>query len=207
MRIFATVDVLKFESKRYTAAMHAAIDKRMKMAALAFVRAAIVRIPVDTGMAAGSFLHLGRYLGRIGLASGDFVKSYIDGNRRSGTGQFYGPPASKGNPETKNEFTTGRLGLVPRPASQSFVKKGNRHQFEFDIRVFYITLNDLVGSKGTGPWGAFEAGRIAFLVTMRNLKKDFPAIQAFMTKTTISLGRSGLTRVGPVRLRKQEKIQ
>ncbi len=202
-RVHITADLLKFDSKGYSKDLHAAISLQMKRAALAFVRAALLRIPVDTGMAAGSFLHLGRYLKRIGLDDAG-VQAYVNANRKSPTGKYYHRPGKKGAPIDKDEYTPGNYGLVPRPASLSFQKKRNQHLFNFESKVFHLTLNDL-GLAGEG-WGAFEAGRSAFLAEMRNLRSAIPSIKGHVTKSTITLGRSGLTRTPPVRLRKQETV-
>lgn len=205
MRVHITADLLKFDSKAYTADLHAAINRQMRLAALAFVRAALLRIPVDTGMAAGSFLHLGRYFRRIGL-SDPGVEEYINANRKSPTGKYYHKPGSAGNPIPKDEFTSGSYGLVDRPASLAFARKKNKHIFNFESKVFHLTLNDLGLVPGSG-WGAFEAGRSAFLAEMRNLRSAIPSIKGHVTKSTITLGRSGLSRTPPVRLRQQETVK
>lgn len=204
MRFNATVDVLKFDSRGYTKAFHLSIERQMKAAARAFVRAAVLRIPVDTGMAAGSFLHLGRYLKRIGIP-GSSVQGYINANRKSPTGKYTYSPGSPKRPIPKNEFTPGKYGLTTEPAA-AFQRKGNQHVFEFKSQVFHLTLNDLFGTHGQAPWGAFEAGRLEFLATIKKLVTKVPKVKEHMTKTTITLGQSGLKTAAPVRLRKQQKV-
>lgn len=204
MRFYATVDVLKFDARTYSKAFHDAIDRQMKAAARAFVRAAVLRIPVDTGMAAGSFLNLGRYLKRIGIPGG--VGGYIDANRKSPTGRYYHRPGKAKKPIPKNEFTPGNYGLVTDPVA-AFQRKGQQHLFEFKSEVFHLTLNDLFGSHGRAPWGAFEAAQLAFLATLKTLVTKVPGVKEHMTKTTVTLGQSGLKAAAPVRLRKQQKVR
>ena len=205
MRFYATVDVLKFDARTYSKAFHASIDRQMKSAARAFVRAAVLRIPVDTGMAAGSFLNLGRYLKRIGLPGGG-VQGYVSLNRQSPTGKYYHKPGRAERPIPKDEFTPGNYGLSTDPVA-AFQRKGHQHLFEFKSEVFHLTLNDLFGTHGRAPWGAFEAGQQAFLATVRTLVTKVPDVKEHMTKTTVTLGQSGLKAAAPVRLRKQQKVR
>lgn len=194
-RLRATIDIVKFDSKEYTKALKKQVELQTKQAARALVRAAVSQIPVDTGMAAGSFLNLSRYLRNIGLTI----------TAKSRTGKYYGKPGGPGHPIPKNKNTPGDYGLVI-PNEKVFTWVGNRHVFTFQSKVVHLTLNDLIGTKGTGPWNAFQAGQAAFLQEMRNLKKRLPSVKSYLTKTTVSLGAGhGLKRTSPVRIQRQER--
>ncbi len=206
-KLTATVQVPKFDTVAYTKAVLRQIELQMKQAARAFVRAAVSRIPVDTGMAAGSFLNLGTYLRKIGLGdNGNLsVRTYIDVNRKHGTGKYYHSPGSAGNPIPKNEDTPGNYDLVTknvdvlRPTS-------NGASFQFQSSVYHLTLNDLIGSKGTGPWHSFEYGQAAFLLEMRGLKSRLPRVGDYITKTAVTLGaNNGLSSGKEIRVRRQKK--
>lgn len=210
-RINATFTLKKFESKTYTQALKKQVENKMKQAARAFVRAAVSHIPVETGMAAGSFLNIGRALKNIGLGD-QTVLTYIR-SQQTGAGEYkskyggssnqwyYGKPGSAGHPIPKNELTASSYNLTT-PVDEIIKTEGNKTSFTFQSRVFYLTLNDLFGSKGTGPWGAFEAGQQAFLAEMKNL--EIPKVVDYITETVISTGtRSGLKHAPRVRIRKQ----
>jgi len=210
MRVNASLDLLKFDSKGYTKELHASIARQMRVAALAFVRAALTRIPVDTGMAAGSFLLLGRYLRRIRIGDAH-VESFVSAQRKTprGKGRYYYPPGSSTRPIPKDEHSPGDNGLVAKPASLSFQQKENKHSFIFETRVFHFTLLDL-GLAGDTPWDAFRVGQEAFVASMRGLALIIPPVHGFITRSNVTIGRSGIKRgkdAPIIRIRKQETVK
>lgn len=190
-RIYGTLDVLKFDNVGYTKAARKALEVQFRRAARAFVRAAIPKIPVQTGMAKGSFLNLGRYLRiAIPISPTKFNQKYY--------------PPGKGRPIPKTPESGAALST---PAQQTIKWVGNRLLFEFQSSVFHLTLEDLIGVRSpTSPWGSFAAGRTAFLQEMRNLKDRLPSIKSYITKTTITYGRGQPIVSAPIRLRQQEKV-
>lgn len=190
-RIYGTVDILNFDDKGYTKAVREAMEVQFRQAARAFVRAAIVRIPVQTGMAKGAFLNIGRYLRvAVPISPTRFFQKY----KLPGGG--YIPK----NAESGALLTTQPENMI--------TWKDTRLSFEIDSEIFHLTLQDLIGyNSPTSPWGAFLAGRVAFLEEMRNLKNRLPKIKSYTTRTTVSFGRGGGIKSTPVRLRKQEKTK
>jgi hypothetical protein len=210
MRVSATLDLLKFDSKGYTKELHASIARQMRVAALAFVRAALSRIPVDTGMAAGSFLLLGRYLRRIKIGDAH-VESFVSSQRQTPRGKkwYYLGKGKNQRRVPKDEHTPGNEGLVDRPASLAFQKKENNHLFVFETRVFHFTLLDL-GLTGDPPWDAFKTGQEAFVASMRGLALVIPPVHGYITKSTVTIGKSGIKRekgAPIIRIRKQETVK
>lgn len=187
-RIYGTVDVLNFDAAGYTRAVTAAIEAEFRQAARAFIRAAIPRIPVQTGMAKGSFLNVGRFLRvAVPIAPTRFNQRYY--------------PPGGGNSIPKTPESGAALSTQP---NEMITRVGNRFVFEFSSRVFHLTLEDLIGVH-SGPWGAFAAGRAAFMQRMRQLRTRLPRIGEYVTRTSITYGRSSPIRSAPVRLRQQER--
>lgn len=117
---------------------------RIRQAARAFVKAAIVKIPVDTGEARGTFLPLGRFLN---------VAVPIGGEPRRGKSAQTG---SSPNKQLLFTFGSEELG----------------EYFEIDWQLFHFWFNDFFthhypkGQLPT-PWGSIEAGKQAFMEYMK----------------------------------------
>lgn len=188
MRIYGTVDVLNFDAAGYTRAVREAIEAEFRQAARAFIRAAIPRVPVQTGMARGSFLNVGRFL-RVAVP--------ITPTRFN---QRYYPPGGGSIPKTPESGAA----LSTRPESM-IKRQGNRVTFTFQTGVFHYTLEDAIGVR-SGPWGSFAAGRAAFTARIRNLRTRLPKIGAFVTRTSITFGRGSPIASAPIRLRQQERV-
>lgn len=190
-RLYGTVTVPKFDAVGYTKAVKESIEIQFRKAAAKFVRAAIAGVPVQTGMAKGSFLNIGRFL-RVAIP--------ISPSKRN---QWYYPPGGGGRiPKTPQQGAA----LSTQPAD-AFKWNGNRLSFEFETGVFHYTLNDLIGIHGP-PWGTFAAGRDAFIAEMSlGLRTRLPNIGSFITLTSITYGRGRVIRSTPIRLRKQETVR
>lgn len=183
MRIYGTIDVLKFDSKGYSAALKKAIEVQFRQAARAFIRAAVPLIPVDTGMARGSFLNIGRFLK---------VAVPINPLRR---GQRYYPGGLPKTPQAGANLST--------PITEIFTWDGDKLAFTFQSKVLHLTLEDHIGVRSpTAPWKAFDAGRDAFMSTLHGMK--LPKVKSYVVKTTITFGRGSKVTSSPIRLRKQE---
>lgn len=189
MRLYGTIDLLEFDSTGYTAAVNRAIEAEFRQAAREFIRAAYPLVPVQSGMARGSFLNIGRFLRvAVPIAPRRFNQRY------------YPPGGGASIPKTPESGAS-----LSTPPNQIIRRDGNRVIFEFNTRVFHYTLEDLIGVR-SGPWGSFAAGRAAFMTRMRNLRNRLPNIGSYITRTTITYGRSTPIRSAPVRLRKQETV-
>lgn len=195
-RLYGTVIVPKFDAIGYTNAVKKSIEIQFRKAAAAFVRAAIDPskgggVPVQTGMAKGSFLNIGRFL-RVAVP--------ISPRKRN---QWYYPP-NGGARIPKTPQTGAALSTQPADA---FKWNNNRLSFEFETGVFHYTLNDLIGIHRS-PWGTFAAGREAFIREMsEGLRQRLPNIGSFITLTSITYGRGRVIRSTPIRLRKQETVR
>lgn len=190
-RLYGTVDILTFDSKGYTATLRKGLEVQFRQAARAFIRAAIPLIPVQTGMARGSFLNIGRYL-RVAVP--------INPTKFN---QQYFPPRG-GDPIPKTPESGAALSTSP---DQIIRWEGDRISFEFQSGVFHLTLEDLIGVRSpTAPWHSFITGRLAFHNELRNLRNRLPKIKSFVTRTSITFGRGSTIRKTPIRLRQQEKV-
>lgn len=116
-------------------------------AARAFVRAAASRVPVETGMARGSFLNLGAFVN-------ERIPIRIRRNRNNGT-KIYG-----------HEYKNPQAG-----ADKADFKLTNR-TFTFSTDVEHFFQDRFVGNSPKSPWGSIAAGQRAFERVMKaGLKK------------------------------------
>jgi hypothetical protein len=188
MRIFGSLQLLDYEAEEHTEAIRQALLAHFKKAARAFVRAAVPLIPVQTGMARGSFLNIGLFLNvAVPINPTQFNK-------------FYYPP--EGGRLPKNAAIGANLTTAPRDMIK--ITSENRITFEIQSRVFHLTLEDIIGVR-SGPWHSFEAGRIAFMNVLRTFRA--PSVKAFVNRTSITFGRGANIRSAPIRLKKQETIR
>lgn len=195
-------DILKIDSKRSAKIINEFLLKEYRVAAAAFVREAIKHIPVDTGMAAGSFLHIGRLLRvAINITPKKTREVTIRGrNYTINYGKrfpyYYHSPAYRKpkTPELGSQLTSvngtpsDQLGDDP---NSLFKQIGASIEFKLSAKTFHLTLNDLVGSSGTGPWGAFAKGEEVMMARLRTMNKRFPSIDKFLLRSRISVGRGG----------------
>lgn len=190
MRMYGTIDVLSFDDKEYSKALRKRLEKAFREAASEFVRAAVPLIPVETGMARGSFLNIGRLLKiLIPITPTRFNQQYYIANRIS-------------LPKTPEQGA-----LLSTPNNELFKWDGNKFKFTFESRVFHLTLEDVFGVRSpSAPWRAFETGRDAFIAHIKSLKGLFPDIKQFMSKATITFGRGTVTKSPRISLRKQATV-
>jgi hypothetical protein len=169
-----TLDVLKVDERKAQQKYDIAIRRQMNNAARAFVRAAVKRIPVDTGMARGSLLHLGRLL-RVAVP----IRPKPSIRERN-----YQYEPARGQPKTAalgSELTVSHI-----------TKKGSRYEFIFHTQIFHLILNDVWGSAHTGPWNALSAGRQEAQRYMRGTApKRMPHPTEYLLKSRHSIGRGG----------------
>jgi hypothetical protein len=131
------------------------LSRQIRQALRAFLRAAIPRIPVDTGESRGSLLHLSRLLR---------VKNTIK-PRRFRTVTVDGKQYTIDNTEllkTKNKDTGAAQTFVNGRRSSNLTKNNmfnvNKTTFNFKFKTDILQI-DIHDDK----WGAFKAGRSAFI--------------------------------------------
>lgn len=179
-RILAEIDTLKFKRTEYTAAVKKHIDRQFRNAARAFLRAAIPRVPVDTGMAVGSFLNIGRMLN---------VAVPIRGVNTRKKRYYYSP--------ARGQLKTPALGA--KLSSMSLITESeDKLKFELKSGVFHYNLLDFIGvfhksGANMGAWGSFEAGQRAFMEVMSDLgnRYRFPQLKDYIVKTRTTVTTSG----------------
>lgn len=192
MRIAISIKakLFEFDEEAFKSARAEAVRIHIRQCARAFVRAAITKIPVQTGMAKGSFLNIGR-----------FLKVNIPLNGKSSKRQRY----RKGRTWTEKNIwyyppTGSRLPKTPESGANltafSFPAASGKFGFIINSKVFHYTLQDEFGGRSpSSPWESMRAGREAWREEMKKIKKRLPKITDYLLESTISLGAGagGLT--------------
>ena len=144
-----------FDAPAYIRALDFAISDQMVESSRAFLRAALVRVPVDSGMSRGSFLNLGRVINQAVPIR----------PRRTGL-TYYGPPRLPKTPASG--------ALLSSKEEDLFVSDGRTHSFNFSSLVKQFLLHD-------PTWGATQAGLSAFIADFnKNLPSKIPPISKFI---------------------------
>lgn len=185
LQIQALVQITQFDAKRYNEQMMKYLDQQMRIAAKVFAEAALAKIPVRTGFAAGSLGALSELIGAkarfnplvaaaraiIGAAKKLFK---LEGN---GIVEYYYPPGGGKilkTPTSGRQFATQLTDIIKR--------EGNIILFDFEVDISYFSLQDInVGRSPTAPWGAFEAGEEAMVKYIEEvLIPNTPAFEDFI---------------------------
>jgi hypothetical protein len=170
-------EVIRLDHKAFSKTAIETLDTQMRNAAREFLRAAIPRVPIDTGMAVGSFLNIGRFL-RIAVPIGPGPYSRKHPNWK--TPQTY--THTDGTKMPKTPESGANLSTDP---AQAFRREGEKVSFDFRSDVYHYMLND-IGLK-YGPWHSFSAGRAAFEEYTREiLPGKLPKVYEFIRKRNIS---------------------
>lgn len=165
MKLSGTINILRFDSDAYTKAFRKALEIQMRQATRAFLRAAIPLVPVQTGMARGAFLNIGRFLNvAVPITPTVF-------------GKFYYPGRLPKTAETGALLTTHPEDII--------TIEGDRITLHIDTQIIHLALEDIIGVH-SGPWGSFEAGRKAFIKAMKNIKQRLPKIKSYITRTKVT---------------------
>lgn len=195
------ISKFKFSSGEFTDAVKKAVIIQMRNAARQFVRAALVSVsgsfPVDSGMAKGSFLNLGRLL-RVAVPISP---------KRTNL-KYYGAGA-------RGRIKTPELGaeLSTQYDSVEDVIKENASGFvfSFDAKTFHYLLNEFYSTRQPdSPWNTFEAGRRAFMESIKGSMSKMPRVTSFLDQTTISFGqgtRGNMKTETRMRRRVQETVE
>ena len=185
LRINITAENFVFNPEALQKEVMAKIFKQVRLAAAEFVKASVPRVPVDTGMARGSFLNLIRALKNAGIPVELPSPLKRVSKRKKPVWYYQDGKRFRKQPLTGQKFSETTLKMT---ASQIV--------FNFKSKLLYYAIMDFYNVNGHGPWESFEAGRQAFLAKMDELKTAVPDVTKFLTKTEFS------TR-GGVRIRKQ----
>lgn len=201
------IELLEYDKRAHIEAIHKKLELHMRIAARAFIRAAIADdgIPVVTGMAKGSFLNIGRAL-RVAIPIHPVkrtrerkTKIYVVED------EWYYPPTGgkiRKDPEAGASLSTTK--------DEMFVKTDKGLAFFFDSRVFHYTLEDQIGVRSpTAPWKTLQKGREAFILSMADFKDRAPSVKKYIIKTTITFGKNGyhIKRGERLRERKQRTVK
>lgn len=181
LKLLVRGSLLKFDAQTAQKDIRKAVQNRMRLAAAAFIRASVPHVPVDTGMARGSFLNLARALTRAGFPVSVDINPVRVGTRKKPIWYY----SEKGERLPKRPTTGASL------SEYAFYSKGDKYTFDFETNVWHYAIMDFYNVKGNGPWESFKIGREAFLSVMQGLKDDIPNLEKYITKTTV---RSGSAR-------------
>jgi hypothetical protein len=191
IKISVIYNELSIDTNAYEIVLKRYINDQMKLAAVKFAEAALQRIPVRTGFVAGAFSILTDLLGsaakfnpivshtRSQLAT-KFRKSI---NSKFGVGEYYYPGGGVRilkTPQSGKQFAT--------QPGQIFTQNGATSTFRFNVDITYFQINENVsGYAPTAPWGAFVAGKDAFVKYLRDVAiPGLPKISDFIKRRRVS---------------------
>lgn len=185
LKIDVKLENISIDPEAYMKEVMAKVFKQVRLAAAEFVKASVPRVPVDTGMARGSFLNLIRALKNAGIPVEMPPALKRVGKRKKPVWYYQDGMRYRKQPLTGQKFSETTLKMT-----------ASKIIFNFKSKLLYYAIMDFYNVNGNGPWESLEAGRQAFLAKMDELKTMVPDVKKFLTKTEFS------TR-GGVRIRKQ----
>lgn len=197
----ATVKLSSFEldKGRYSRTLDQAIMQQMRMAARAFLSAAVRAVPVRTGFARGSLRNLqeatsgvqGGPTIDVSTPAGQFLKAaqllrntpfrHSAEAKKSGLYSFTRHGLQKAGAVGPLEYyRDGKRRILKTPQagrefatqpSQIFREDGFVYTFNFEVFISYYNINDaFTNSKTPGtPWDSFRAGRATFLNYLKTM--------------------------------------
>lgn len=185
MRFYATINALKLDKNRYTKAIKSHIYSSFGRAAVKFMDAAAPAIPVDTGMARGTFLNMLALARNLGINTSASIPATPQRTRKNGLPLTY--YHHDGTKRDKIPVEGANLSTKPDKIIQF---RGDKINMEFNTSVWHLDLNERFNTRVPGtPWHSFNRGREAFLRSLADLKDNMPRIEKFIAVTTISGGR------------------
>lgn len=192
MRIRGTFIAKEYDKKAFKDAVLKAISIHHRQAIREFIRAAVPKIPVQTGMARGSYLNIGRLL-RIAVpitGRSNYRTRTRDGRTWTEFNYWYYPPG-KGRRLPKTPASGAAL------TAFKIEQKGTKFNFILNSRVFHLTLQDELKVRSpTSPWQSMRAGREAYVNYLKTINKRIPKLNDYAITTMISVGQGsgGLSR-------------
>lgn len=226
-RIRATIRIPGLDLPNLKNAIKQAIELQSRIAARAFVRASVPRVPIQSGMARGSFLNLGRALGvavpipvayRGDVAYVEVARKrkgirphlYKDGDTYKKYIKWYYHPNGKRyrkTPQTGADLSSVQAGAK---AEDLFTWKDNGTLvFNFQSAVNHFNLNDFLGGTpnvASSPWGAFETGKDAYIAEIAKIRDRLPKVSDFMFESNITHGALSRYRDEKIRIRNRKKF-
>lgn len=165
MRLRLQVREFKFESEKYRKAVLAAMEKQVKRAARAFLRAAIPHVPVVSGQARGMLKPLGR-----------FLKVKVD-TQGAVSDRSRGRSVLRG----ENEGYKGPFIIVEH----------DRVIFAYSITTLHYRINEIKSPGGRGPsglsypWESIKKyGREAFQKELKKgIAKRIPRLKNYIKRS------------------------
>lgn len=210
MRISATIGKLEFDAKGARDDFLAALYHVMLQAAEQFIQTAAPRVPIDTGMARGSFLNLLQLLRANGYGHGVFIPT--EPQRVSDTGKplrYYPVRVGRHGGRKYAIYSSKTMPKTPATAMKLstalhsiLALKGDQWVFTYETRVNHFNLNEYARN-----WHAFVLGRQAmdaFLVSAK-VKDALPDLSSYVKVSTLSSGRPNPHSDFKVRIQKKVK--
>lgn len=189
-----SAELAQLDLAKITKGIQNAMRIRMRNAARAFVRAAVQQnlVPIQTGMARGTFLNIGRLLKvAIPLSGARFTRI----NKKSGTVRKGSPIIYYYGPDGKILKTPQAGAALATQTQDIFSDNGAIFNFHYGNDVIHYNINDFFPRVRGAPWGSYEAGAEAFIADMqKNLPKYFPQLLTALATVTITGGPNGYTR-------------
>jgi len=223
MNFSAQLTSFDLDAGRYSKALDLEIQRQMRMAARAFVAAAVRAIPVRTGFVRGAFRNIEEAIGvniagstssakivKKAMASGKMTKadvfltlaSIFKGHIREGKEKGLGSQLPGGG----EYYQDGKRKVLKTPQSgrafatqpeQIFSNKDFIYNFNFNVAISYFNMNDMFANPHTpsSPWNAFSIGRLTFLNYMKTegLKK-LPKVSDFFAETMVTVNGTSVAR-------------
>ena len=211
MRISIVAAKIQFNAKGYITATYASLRGQMLAAAAEFVKVAAPLVPIDTGMARGSFLNMLQLLDTNSDPDnanlGAYARSIPNGipteaQRRLRNGQYIKYYHLDGNvyrktPATAKKFTTSRGQIIKRD--------GDKLVFNYEIDVVHFNIMDEHNPYGPS-WHSIRRGREAFVQKMSEWKPEQLSKYVLMSTQTKTSGPNGDSE-DPVTLRNQRTVK
>lgn len=171
-----SIDIGEYLKEKALKSIREKVRTQIRQAARAFLRAAMIRVPVQSGMAKGSFIPLATLL-KVALPINPTIRrpaKYLGGDLKS--------------PELGASLATN--------PNEIFVEAGDTFTFNYSNDVYHYLLNELTnGGSKTAPWLSFETGEAAFDEYIeKNFEDKLPNLLNFMKITTIKSGPNGITK-------------
>lgn len=210
MRISATIGKLEFDAQGAKDDYLAALYHIMLQAAEQFIQTAAPRVPIDTGMARGSFLNLLQLLKANGYGHGVFIPTEPQKVSSTGKPLMYYPVRVGRHGGRKTAIYSSRtMPKTPVTAMQLstalnsiLTLKGEQWVFTYETRVNHFNLNEYARN-----WHAFVLGRQAmdaYLLSTK-VKDQLPNLSSYLKVSTLGSGRSNPHSDFNVRIQKKVK--
>ncbi len=185
MRITVTAEKPAFNARGFVTQFFKDLRHQYLLAAADFLEHAAEAVPIDTGMARGSFLNLLSLLEANGInISTDIPREPRRVQKGGGWGRSRG---EKGRPFTYIHSDASRWPKTPQsakhfstPKGQAIKRVGDRMVFRYETRVLHYNIND------ESQWGSFRRGQNAFMDRIAQFR--FPAVDKYIVLSTVSYG-------------------